>query len=439
MSIRRTTPTRTATTRTTSIRRTSVGAMAVATALILAACSSGGGSDPATSTGDDGGAGEAQAVTFWGSWSGAQAKQLEEQAATFNASQDEYVVTYVPQELVEEKLLTAAAGGSVPDVVLWDRYQTSLYAQTNVLAPIDEFLEADSIDVDQFYEQAFSEMIVDEETYGLPLLVDNRSLFYSPEALTEAGLEPPTTWDELRTTAEALTVRNGNSLERSGFALSDPGLFNVWLTQAGGSMYTEDGSATAFNSPEGLEVLDFWSSLLDAGVYEIGFGEGVDGFAEGIVSMKYDGPWALADLDAAGVAYGIVPPPSGPGGQGAGMGGFGLVIPEGAKQSEGAWEFMKWWTTQPENGVAFAKLSGWIPANIEAANDPYFTESESYAAFIETMEFAKVRSRTPGASDVEGKALIPSLERFLSGEIDAKTALAEAQKLGDQILVENRD
>ena len=40
------------------------------------------------------------------------------------------------------------------------------------------------------------------------------------------------------------------------------------------------------------------------------------------------------------------------------MGGFGLVIPEGAKQSEGAWEFMKWWTTQPENGVAFAKLSG---------------------------------------------------------------------------------
>ncbi|OJX96886.1 MAG: ABC transporter substrate-binding protein [Micrococcales bacterium 73-15] len=427
-----------------SLTRTALTATTLAVALALAAC---GGSPTGGGTSTDGGdptgsapaGGDApQEVTFWGSWSGAQAEQLDKQAAAFNAAQDRYVVTYVPQELVEEKLLTAVAGGSVPDIVLWDRYQTSLYAQTNALAPIDDFIESSDVDLDQFYEQALSEMIVDGETYGLPLLVDNRSLFYATDALAEAGLEPPTTWDELRSVAEALTIRSGNRLERSGFALNDPGLFNVWLTQAGGSMYTEDGSATAFNGPEGLEVLDFWSSLLDAGVYEVGFGEGVDAFAEGIVTMKYDGPWALADLDAADVEYGIVPPPTGPGGQGAGMGGFGLVIPNGAKNAEGAWEFMKWWTTQPENGVEFAKISGWIPANIEAANDPYFTENESYAAFIETMSFAKVRSRTPGASDVEGKALIPALERFLSGEIDAETALADAQRLGDQILADNR-
>jgi len=48
-----------------------------------------------------------------------------------------------------------------------------------------------------------------------------------------------------------------------------------------------------------------------------------------------------------------------------------------------------------------------------------------------------VRSNTPGASDVEGKALIPALERFLGGEIDAQTALDEAQELGDRILADN--
>ena len=120
------------------------------------------------------------------------------------------------------------------------------------------------------------------------------------------------------------------------------------------------------------------------------------------------------------------------------MGGFGLVIPEGAKNAEGAWEFMKWWTTEAENGVAFGEISGWIPANIEAANDPFFTEDEHYAAFIETMNYAQTRPNVQGFSDVEGKALVPALERFLSGEISAEQALKDAQEQGDQLLEQNR-
>ena len=351
-----------------------------------------------------------------------------------------YEVVYEPQELVEEKLLTGLASGQVPDVVLWDRYNTPLYVPKNALAPLDEYLDADGIDLGQFYEEALGELQVDGSTYGLPLLVDNRSLFYNTAVLEEAGLAAPTTWDELKTVATAVTLRENGALTRSGFALNDPGLFNIWLRQAGGQMISDDGTKTAFNSPAGLEVLDFWQSLLDEGVYELGFGEGVDAFAEQNLVMKYDGPWALTSLDAVdGLEYAITEPLLGPDGdQGAGMGGFGLIIPQGAKNADGAWEFIKWWTTQPENGVGFAEISGWIPANIEAANDPYFTENPKYAAFVKAMEYAKVRSQVPGASDVEGKALIPALQKFLAGEIDAQAALDEAQKLGDQILADNQ-
>ena len=390
------------------------------------------------SASDGGSGGGPEEVTFWGSWSGAQAKQLQAQADAFNEAQDEYEVTYVAQELVEEKLLTALASGSVPDVVLWDRYNTPLYVPKNALAPLDEYIAADGVDTTQFYDQAMGELVVEGETYGLPLLVDNRSLFYNTELLADAGVEPPTDWDSLKEAAEAVTERDGGKLGVAGFALDDPGLFNIWLRQAGGQMFSDDGATTAFNSPEGLEVLEFWQGLLDAGVYEPGFGEGVDSFAEGSTAIKYDGPWALTALDEAEVDYGIVQPPVGPdGGQGAGMGGFGLVVPSGAQQPDGAWEFIKWWTTQPANGVDFAKISGWIPANVEAANDPYFTEDDRYQAFIETMEYAQVRSDIPGASDVEGKALIPALEKFLGGETDAATALQEAQELGDRILADN--
>ncbi|MFI2486148.1 ABC transporter substrate-binding protein [Promicromonospora kroppenstedtii] len=409
----------------------------IAGALVAAAVMAGALS-ACGSASDGGSGGGPEEVTFWGSWSGDQAKQLQAQADAFNAAQDEYEVKYVAQELVEEKLLTALASGSVPDVVLWDRYNTPLYVPKNALSPLDEYIEADGVDTTQFYDQAMGELVVEGETYGLPLLVDNRSLFYNTELLADAGVEPPTDWDSLKNAAEAVTERDGGKLSVAGFALDDPGLFNIWLRQAGGQMFSDDGATTAFNSPEGLEVLEFWQGLLDAGVYEPGFGEGVDSFAEGSTAIKYDGPWALTALDEAEVDYGIVQPPVGPDGdQGAGMGGFGLVIPSGAQQPDGAWEFIKWWTTQPENGVDFAKISGWIPANVEAANDPYFTQDDRYQAFIETMEYAQVRSNIPGASDVEGKALIPALEKFLGGETDAATALKEAQELGDRILADN--
>jgi multiple sugar transport system substrate-binding protein len=405
--------------------------VAVLSVVALSGCGSSGGDT--TESG-------AEKVVMWGSWSGDQVDQLEAQAAAFNESQDDYEVSYVPQELVEEKLLTAMAGGEVPDVVLWDRYQTSLYAPKGALAPINDFVEEDDIDLDAFYQPALGEMEVGEDLYGLPLLVDNRSLFYNQTQLDEAGITPPTTWDELKTAAVALTEKDGNTLSRAGFDLSDPGLFNQYLAQAGGSLLNEDETETAFNSPEGLEVLEFWQELMDDGVFEPGFGDGANPFAEGSMAMKYDGPWALSTLDQVdGLEYGITQPVAGPNGDsGAYMGGFGLVIPEGAKNAEGAWEFMKWWTTEPQNGVDFAKISGWIPANIEAANDPYFTEDPHYAAFIETLEYAQVRPSVEGFSDVEGKALVPALEQFLAGELTAEQALDQAQEQGDQILADAR-
>lgn len=415
----------------------SVSAMALVAAIGLSACSSGasGASGAAAK------AGTPQNVAFWGSWTSAdQVAQLNQQVTAFNKSQSKYKVSYVPQGLVEAKLLTGLASGQVPDVVLWDRYQTSLYVPKGALTSVDAMVKRDKVDLGQFYQQALGELKVKDQLYGLPLLVDNRSLFYNKTILDKAGVKPPTTWAELKTSALKVTVKTGGKLTQAGFMLDDPGLFGMWMAQAGGKMLNADGTKTAFNSPQGLEVLNFWKSLTDAGVYKQGFGAGVNAFAQANVAMKYDGPWGLADLNkVTGLKYGIVPPLSGPtGGQGTSMGGFGLVIPTGAKNAEGGWAFMKWWTTQPQSGVDFAKISGWIPANTAAANDPYFTQSAQYAAFIKALSVAKVRPNVPGYSDVEGKALIPALQKFMSGELTAQQALKQGQDQGDQILAANR-
>ena len=93
-------------------------------------------------------------------------------------------------------------------------------------------------------------------------------------------------------------------------------------------------------------------------------------------------------------------------------------------------------TMQPENGMEFCKISGNLPANKEAAKDPYFMDDDILRVFSETMDYAGIRSKVFGYSDLEGLALIPQLQKYVAGEITAEEALSNAEKQGNDILAE---
>ncbi len=383
-------------------------------------------------------------ITMWGSWGGDQVAQLEEQIANFNNSQDKIIVTYAVQDSLEQKLLTAIASNEVPDIVLWDRFNTSVYAPKGALSPLDELVERDGVDLTKFYEPAVDELTSNDALYGIPLTVDARILFYNKDMFAEANIDPNSiqTWEDLRQAAIKLTKRENGNLVQSGFSLKDVGLFNNWIVQAGGKMI-ETGTnppTVAFNTQAGLDVLAYWNQLLNEDkVYDLGFedGYGGDGFKAGKVAITYNGPWMLESYKDAGLNFGVIQPVEGPTGiRSAMMGGFGLAIPNKAKHMEEAWTFIKWWTTQPENGVEFAKISGNLPANKDAAADSYFMDDEILKVFSETMGYANIRSKVLGYSDVEGLALIPQLQLFMSGEISAEDALKVAEEQGNSILAE---
>lgn len=90
------------------------------------------------------------------------------------------------QENVEEKLLTGIAGGELPDIIMWDRYQTALYAPKGVLEPLDKLVKEDNVKMDDFYEESVKEMTYSDKLYGLPLLNDNRILFYNKKIITRS-------------------------------------------------------------------------------------------------------------------------------------------------------------------------------------------------------------------------------------------------------------
>lgn len=394
--------------------------------------------------GEEASGGEPVELTFWGDWGGEGQKQFETMVDAFNKSQDKIRVKYVLQQDMITKFLTAATSGGSPDILFWDRWRTSLYAPKNVLHPIDEFMAADGLDRSEFYDEALKELSYGDKLYGLPLTVDARALFYNKKLLDEAGVQPPTTWEELEKAAIATTKWNGKKLEVAGFSLGDNGLFNMYLQQAGGQMLTEDGK-TNFNNEKGRAVLEFWDRLLNQDkVYKVGFeqglGEGTDAFVTGKLAMHYTGPWMLSTYKKYGkdLDFGVVPPPAGPNGdKGSVMGGFGLVIPEGSKHHKEAWEFIKWWTANKDNALLWAKTSLNIPGYKPALQDPFFQDDPSWKPFLDTLEFAKIRPTHPGYSVMEGDALTPNLQLFQQGKLSLEDTLSKAQQRGDQLLADN--
>jgi len=402
----------------------------------LAACST----TPTTPTSSAPPTAAAQEVTLWGSWKGNDQTAVQTMIDQYNASQSAYKVVYQFVDPVQQSLLTAEASGSgIPDVVVWDRFSTSLYANKGALMPLDDLIKQTGVDTSQYYQEALKELSAGGKTYGLPLTVDVRVIFYNKKLLTDAGLQPPTTWDQLEQAAVALTKRDGSgALTQAGFQVQDAGLFSIWCLQAGCQLVSNDQKTTAFNSPEGLSVLDFWGKLLFTDkVYDLGYSDGSDPFAAGTLAMMYDGPWDIGKYNGvAGLQWGAIAPPAGPkGNHGAIMGGMGLVIPTGAKNSAGGFDFAKWLTADTANAVAFSKLNGNFPGNQKATNDPYF-QTDTYKPFVDALAFASIRPTVAGYSDVEGKALTPQLQKFMAGEIDAATALATAQSLGDPLLAQ---
>ncbi|KGE17404.1 ABC transporter substrate-binding protein [Paenibacillus wynnii] len=414
--------------------------------ILAAGC--GGNNDPSNKgkTGDagSGNSGKKTELTFWGDWGGEGQKQFETMVNAFNKSQDKIHVKYVLQQDMITKFLTAATNGGSPDVLFWDRWRTSLYAPKNVLHPVDEYLTRDGISKDDFYSESLTELSYDNKLYGLPLTVDARALFYNKKLLDEAGLQPPTTWDELEAAAAKLTKWNGNKLEVAGFSMGDLGLFNMYLQQAGGSMLTEDGK-TNFNNEQGKQVLEFWDRLMNKEkVYKVGFelglGEGQDAFVTGKVAMLYSGPWMLSTYNKYGkdLDYGIVPPPAGPNGdKGSVMGGFGLVIPEGSKHQDEAWEFIKWWTANKDNALLWAKTSLNLPGYKPSLEDPFFKDDPKWKPFMDTLEFAKIRPAHPGYSVMETDALAPNLQLNQQNKQSIEETLKKAQTEGDKMLKDN--
>lgn len=207
-------------------------------------------------------------------------------------------------------LQTAFAGQTVADVVDLNYENFVSYADSGSLAALVD------VDAGAYQSELLDSFALDGTQYGLPSSYSNVVLYYNEALFDAAGLAYPTsdwTWAEERAAAEALTDAGAGvwgSYQPVSFHE-----FSKALAQTGGEFLTEDGSATAFNSPAGIRAAEWLVSKPGTVMPTEADGAGTpdfdtDLFKAGDLAMWHSGIWmfgGLAEVD--GLEWDIVVEP----------------------------------------------------------------------------------------------------------------------------------
>ena len=180
-------------------------------------------------------------VSFAGVWTGDEQKNFQAVLDGFKEQYPNVNVTYNPAgDQLPTVLATAVAGGKPPDMaaVAQPGLMRDFQAQ-GALKPIDYAKDAIAADFGQSWIDLGT---VDGQLYGLTFKAANKStVWYNVPAFTDAGVTPPTTWDELTTAAGTLQASGIPAYSiggADGWTLTD--LFeNIYLRQAGPDKYDQ--------------------------------------------------------------------------------------------------------------------------------------------------------------------------------------------------------
>lgn len=404
-------------------------------------------------------AADRQEVTVW-SWF--HQATMEKSIEAFEAANPDIDVKYTYYNYSPEyitALKAASASGSLPDVIglqpgsLTQQYRADL-EPVNALAAKEWG--------DDWAEKIFpvnrKQMLMgnpagDENVYMIPQESQVLAIWYNTKIFEQLGLAAPTTYDELKAAAQALT--------EGGFIPMFQGAADGWQNEnvflmlanqfsAGLTDKAQAGEAP-WTSPELVEAMKAWKALFDDGIFQQGalgahaYPTGAQLLAQGRVGMMALGSWWMQEskfppplsefVDGmAGFDFFYLPPvregnpPSPP------VGGIdiGYGLTKNAADNPAAWTFL----AELTNGVGLQQA-------LNALNDlpavpGYQPEGDitehTRALYDRFMADLPKAENQRFASPAVAEALDNALSGVAAGSLEPEAALAQVQAANDKAL-----
>jgi multiple sugar transport system substrate-binding protein len=385
------------------------------------------------SSGDSGGGGDAVSLRFlFPEYSAKTAPLMKQMVDDFNAANSGKIkvnLELAPWDKMHDKLAVSMGSGQAPDVFGYATRWISEFAGLKQLAPMDDRLKGD-------FKASFNQKVLDAgtyegKTYGLPVAVSARLLFYRTDLFEKAGVQPPKTWDELKKAAVATTEAPkvyGLGVPASGIEVDT--FFNYFLYNNGGDILDDKGKSMLSN-PESVEALEYLTDLVKAGGSEpkpTGFTREqiIENFKAGQLSMYPTGPWlnAMIKADNPSLKYSAVPFPTNNGKpQQTVSVTDSLGVSASTKHQEEAWKFIEF-MYQPKYRQAFDEGEGMLPELTAVAESDYY-QTPDYKPFIDALDTAKFQPQHPKFEQIQQIETV-AVQKALSGQATPKQALDEA-------------
>ncbi|GAA2731637.1 N,N'-diacetylchitobiose ABC transporter substrate-binding protein DasA [Pedococcus aerophilus] len=409
--------------------RTAFAVCLTAGALVLGACSGGGGFDEGSSASPSSQSGPVT-LKFMITSNGPADVKLQQDTVKAWETKSGNKVEIVAASDMNQQLSQGFAAGSPPDVFFTDANVFPTYAKAGNLFPYGDKLA----NKEDFYEGLTKTFTYEDKLYCAPKDFSALALIINTDMWKEAGLteaDVPKTWADLEAVAKKLTTDKhvglviGDTRDRVG----------AFMKQAGGWIVNEDQTQVTADSPENLaglkEVQKLLASKTTAFPKGVDAGWGGEAFGKGSTAMTIEGNWIKGALkaDFPNVKYMAAELPEGPAGKGTLSFTQCYGIAADSKNQAAAIDLVNYLSTA-EPSLALAKGLGVIPP-IKSAEAGYKEAFPDDAAFLAGAEYAQGPVTVAGMDPV-----LKDFDTQLAGlpGADPKGMLERLQKNGEAVL-----
>ena len=337
-------------------------------------------------------------------------------------------VQQLPWTAAHQKLLTAFAGDSTPDVCQLGNTWIPEFVALGALEPLDTPIARAALDPGDFFAGIWDTNVIGDRVYGVPWYVDTRLLFYRTDLFAQAGVtRAPVSWAEW--TRALAAVKAHASAGRYAMLLPsnefEP-LLALALQQEE-PLLRDDARHGNFTSPGFRRALAFYVALFR------------DGYAPIATAAEIANIWSEFDrrLPAALQSTWSTAPLPGPDGPGASIaGGSSLVLFRASRAKDAAWKLVAW-LSRPETELRFHRMTGDLPPRRSAWRDDALAADARARAFRDQLERVKPAPKVPEWERIADELRVIA-ERTARGDLSVDDAARELDARAERILEKRR-
>lgn len=323
----------------------------------------------------------------------------------------------IPWNSYYDNLYTAIIGGNAPDAAMVKMFAQPRLVEMGALEPIGDRIDAWDGKDNLLPNLLDLTQAADGETYYLPIQYVVLYLYYRPDMFEEAGVAVPTTCEEFRDAAKALTH---DDVYGFGFR-GGKGGHDHWasLTLSRDGVSLEKG----MDSEAALEGTTFVVDLFrEDGVFppsapNDGFQEIIGAFKAGRTAMTiHHIGSANGMVEALGDNVSATVVPECGGGRWTAFGDESTAVLSSAEDKDAAWKWISFLSTEGNN-AEFNTATGQLPVTKSDSESWTGHPARFVKATVDSLPYAKLLPNVPATSDFVNTVWPVNMQRALTGDI----------------------